>query len=401
MANSLLTPTMVTKETLRILENMLTFSKYVNREYDDRFAVSGAKIGATLTIRKPNRFTTTSNTVNLTIQDITDPSVVLTITTQAHVDSNLTTQELTLSIDEFRDRILKPKVAQLANFVDAAGTALYANVWNTVGTAGVDPSTAAVILGAGVKLDNGAVPRDGQRSYVQNPAGQAAVVDALKGLFQSSGKIADQYEDGTMGNALGFKMSMDQNIARHTNGTMGGTPLVNGASLSGSTIVIDGWTGTNTITAGTVFTIAGVNAVNPQSYVDSGVLQQFVVVTTAAAAAGGTATLSIQPAMTNSGAFQTVTALAADNAVVTVVGTASQTMAQNLAFHKDAFTLATVDLEDVSKFGAWGGREQHKGISLRVARQYRIGTDDVPCRTDILFGWKTIYPELACRVVGA
>lgn len=404
MSNTLLTPTMVTKESLRILENLLTFSKGVNREYDDRFAVAGAKIGATLTIRKPNRFTVSSGAA-LSIQDITDPSVVLTIDTQNHVDTNLTSEELTLDIDMFADRILKPKMAALANQIDYAGCSQYVNIWSAAGTAGTDPNSVAAVLGAQTRLLNQACPFDGQVSFVINPAANGALVGGLSGLFQSASKIADQYEEGNMGRALGFKFSMDQNVARHSNGPQaaagGGTVTVLGASQTGTSLITQSWSNGTTISAGTIFTIANVMAVNPQNRQSTGQLQQFVVTTAATAPAAGTVTFSIQPPIYSDGAFQTVNGTAANGAVLTLIGSASTQFAQNLAFHRDAFTLATVDLEDVSKYGAWGARMQHKGISLRVARQYRVGTDDVPCRMDVLYGWKTIYPELACRVYGA
>lgn len=404
MSNTLLTPTMVTKETLRILENLLNFSKGVNREYDDRFAVTGSKIGTTLTIRKPNRYTV-STAVALAIQDTTDPSVVLTITNQDHVDTNFTSQELTLQIDEFANRILKPKMAALANVIDYNGMAQYANVWSAAGTAGTDPNSVAAILGAQTRLMNQSCPFDGQVSFVINPAGNGALVSGLSTLFQSASSIADQYEEGNMGKALGFKFSMDQNVNRHSNGPQaavgGGTITVLGASQTGTSLVTQSWSNATTVSAGTIFTIANVMAVNPQNRQSTGQLQQFVITTAATAPAGGTVTLSIQPPIYSDGAFQTVNGTAANGAAITLLGSASTQFAQNLAFHRDAFTLATVDLIDVSRFGTWGAREVYKGISLRTARQYRIGTDDVPCRVDVLYGWKTIYPELACRVYGA
>lgn len=396
-------PTIITKEALAILENNLVMGKLVNREYDDRFATSGApKIGTTLTIRKPNRFTVSTGAA-LSIQDITEPSVVLTVATQDHVDTNFTTSELTLSIDNFSDRILKPKVAALANNIDYALMGLYKDVYNVVGTAGTTPSTAAAILGVGQRLNDEAAPFDDSRALVVNPAANASLVDGLKGLFNSVDVIKDQYESGNMGKALGFKFSMAQNIRSHTTGQRGGTPLVNGTTTSGAvTLVTDGWTASaaTRVKQGDVFTLASVNAVNPQTRVSTGVLRQFVALADGVSDGSGNMTISVSPAITSSGAYQTVDALPADNAALTFVGTLSTAYPQNLGFLKDAFTLATVDLEDVSKFGAWGNRQNYKGISLRTSRQYRIGTDDVPCRIDVLYGVKTIYPEMACRLIG-
>lgn len=408
MSNTILTPQMVTREAQRILENNLVFTKNVDRRYDDQFARDGAKIGATLTIRRPARYTTSTGAA-LAIQDFNETSTTLTINTQRHVDTNFTSQDLTLSLDDFSRRVLKPKMAALANQIDFDGMALYADCHNTVGTPGTVFGTSAVALAAGQRLNEESVPMDDERAFIISAASNAALVENLKGLFQSSDKIADQYESGNMGVALGFKFSVDQNVNTHTVGPLGGTPLVNGANqgiLTGyaatTALITDGWTAAAALrlNRGDVFTIAGVFAVNPQNRQSTGVLRQFVVTSNTSSDGAGNATITISPAIIAGGQFQNVTARPADNAAITVLGAANTLTPQNLAFHREAFTLATVDLEDVSKYGAWGSRSNYKGISLRVARQYRIGTDDVPCRIDVLYGWRTIYPELACRVAG-
>jgi len=408
MANAIITPTIYTREAQRILENNLVFTKHVDRRYEDRYAVSGAKIGATLNIRRPARYTTSSGAA-LGIQDFTESSVALVVNSQQHVDTNFTSQELTLSLDEFSRRVLKPKMAALANKIDYDGMTLYQAVHNTVGTPGTTPATAAVVLASGRKLNEEAAPMDDERAVIIDSAANASMVDALKGLFQSSDKIADQYESGNMGMALGFKWSIDQNVNVHTVGPLGGTPLINGAGQGTSSgyaattsLVTDGWTAAaaNRLKAGDVFTIANVFAVNPQSRTTTGQLRQFVVTADASSDGSGNLTAVISPAIITGGQFQNVNSVPADNAAITVLGAANTVTPQSMAFHREAFTLATVDLEDVSQYGAWGSRSVYKNISLRVARQYRIGTDDVPCRVDVLYGWKAIYPELACRIAG-
>lgn len=402
MANTILTPTAVTRESLMILENELVFAKQVNREYDDKFADVGAKIGTTLTIRKPNRFTVSSGAA-LSLQDITEPSVILTIDTQKHVDTNFTSAELTLSLDDFSNRILKPKLCALANAIDYDGTLCYRDVYNAVGTPGTTPATAAAVLAVTQRLAEEAAPMSSDRNIAINPAANAGLVDGLKGLFNASKTVGGQYDTGNMGSALGFNFSMTQNIRRHTTGPFGGTPLVNGATSSGATsLVTDGWTAAAAarVKQGDVFTIANVYAVNPQTRASTGVLRQFAVTADGSSDGSGNLTISVYPAITSSGAYQTVDALPADNAALTFVGSAGVQYPQNIGFQKDAFTLATVDLEDVTKFGAWGSRQQYKSISMRIARQFRIGTDDVPTRIDVLYGWKTIYAELACRLYG-
>lgn len=399
MANTLLTPSMITNEALRVLVNNLTFTKNVNREYNDQFAQSGAKIGSTLNIRKPPRFLGRTGS-SIGLEDVSEQQVPLVVNTQFGVDFTFSSQELTLSADDFSDRYLKPAMATIANKIDRDGLGLFSQVANTVGTPGSALSSATPILTAGATMDMEGAPRDGQRGLVLDPFAQANVVDALKGLFQSGEKIKNQYEKGVMGTALGFDFAMDQNVNAYTVGPQGGTPTVNGANQSGSSLVTNGWTAAAGVrlNVGDVFTIAGVYAVNPQSRQSTGKLRQFVVTAQASSDASGNATISISPALTPSGQFQNVTASPASGAALTVLGTAGTLSNQSLAYHKDAFTLATVDLEDVSKYGAWGARSNYEGISLRIVRQYAIGTDTVPCRIDVLYGWKAIYPELACRI---
>ncbi|SNT33723.1 P22 coat protein - gene protein 5 [Noviherbaspirillum humi] len=399
MPNTLLTPQMITNEALRVLENNLVFAKNVNREYSDQFAKSGAKIGATVNVRKPPRFVGRTGAA-IGIEDVTDTQVPLNISTQFGVDFTFSSQDLTLSADDFSNRYLKPAMAAIANKIDRDGLALALGVANTVGTPGTPISSATPFLTAGALMDLEGTPRDDQRGVVLDPFAQANLVDALKGLFQSGEKIKAQYEKGIMGQALGFDFAMDQNVNAYTVGPQGGVPLVNGANQTGSALVTNGWTAAaaTRLNVGDVFTIAGVFAVNPQSRQSTGRLRQFVVTAQAASDAGGNATLQISPAITPAGQFQNVTNSPANGAAITVLGAANTVSNQSLAYHKDAFTLATVDLEDVSQYGAWGARANYKGISIRIVRQYAIGTDTVPCRLDVLYGWKALYPELACRI---
>lgn len=404
MANTNLTISMVTKECLAVLENNLTFAKGVNREYDDQFAIGGAKIGDTVNIRKPARYVGRTG-ATMSVEDHTETSVPLQLDTQFGVDINFTSKELTLSIDEFSDRIIKPAMAVVANKIDSAGLIMaYQSTYNAVGTPGTIPTALKTYLQAGAKMDYEACPRDGNRSLVLDPTAQVEIVDALKGLFQSGEQIKSQYEKGNMGLAGGFKWSMDQNIYTHTVGPLGGTPLVNGVPAQGATtLVTDGWTAAaaNRLKKGDVFTIANVFAVNPQTRVSTGQLRQFVVTADTDSNAGGAATIPISPAIASTGAFATVTAMPADNAALTILGAANTLSPQHLAYHKNAFVLGCADLL-LPKGVDMAARISDKqlGLSARMVRQYDIVNDKFPCRFDILFGWKALYPELACRIAG-
>lgn len=407
MANSVLTPSMITREIGVILENNLVAAKHVTREYEGRFASSGGKIGTTLDLRlAPNHAVNTG--AALSIGDYTDRKVTLTVDTQAHCDTNFTSEELTLKMEDFSDRVLRTKVAKLANYVDQAILGRYWEFNNQVGTAGTTPATAAAILAVGQRLNEMGAPLDDMRAMIINPAANAALVDGLKGLFHSSSEVERQYKEGNMGLAFGFKNSMDQNVAMHTVGALGGTPLINGVPTAASpwadtmTIATDGWSAsiTGLVKKGDVFTIANVFAVNPMNKQTTKALMQFTIQADADSNGSGQATLTVSPAIVTSGPYQNVTANASDNAAITMVGTASTAYPINMGFHRDALTLACIDLEDVAQYGAWGGRRVYKNIAFRIARQFRIGTDDVPCRVDVLFGVKRKQQELGCRLIG-
>ncbi len=402
MSNSILTIDKITKEALMILENELGFTKGCNREYSTQFAKSGAKIGDTVRVRKPARYTV-RNGASLSAQDHTETSVNVQLDNQKGVDVNFTSKELTLDLDDFSKRVLQPAISQLANEVDRDGLQLYKKVSNAVGTIGNTPSTLRHYLNAKAKLDLNATPMS-DRHIVQDPLAQVEIVDALKGLFQSSEQISDQYEKGVMGIAAGFKWKMDQNVVTHTVGAHGGTPLVNGASQTGASLATDGWTNSTTgiLKEGDVFTIDDVYAVNPLTRQSTGQLMQFTVTADVdSGASTGPATIPISPAIVTSGAFQNVSAGPADNAGINVLGAASASGAVNMAFHRDAFTLATADLMlPQGVHDAAVVRDKQLGISIRMVRQYDINSDTMPCRLDILYGWEAIRPELACRVFG-
>jgi hypothetical protein len=400
MSNSLLNISMITKESLRVLKNELGFTKGVNRQYDDQFARSGAKIGSVINIRKPTRFTVSTGAA-LSLQDVADQYSALTLDTQAHVDFSFSSKELTLNIDEFSKRYVKPAVAELANYVDFTGTALYKQVYNATGTPGTTPNAFSFLTDAATKLSNFGTPVDSDRNMVLNPAASGSLADALKGLFQSQERIKEQYEKGLMGMAAGFNIKMDQNVQQFTNATFAGTPLVNGASQTGSTLVSDGWSsGATTLKEGTIFTIANVYAVNPKNRQSTGQLQQFVV-TADISDTSGAISIPISPSITLTGAYQTVNALPADNAAITVLGSTATAYPQNLAYHKDAFVLGCADLDLPGGTDmAARATDPDSGLSLRIVRAYDISNDTFPCRIDILYGWKCVYPELACRIYG-
>lgn len=401
MPNTTLSISLITNEAMFVLENNLQFFKLVNRNFDNKYGVEGAKIGTTLNVRLPPRYTVSTGQA-LSVQNFVETQVPVVLNRQLHVDVEFSSQELLLNIDDFSTRVLKPAISALANEIDRLGLQQYNTVYNIVGTPATIPSAILTYLQAKAFLDEEAAPVDDQRSIVVGPRMEITIVDALKALFHESTQIDQGYLKGRMGVAAGFTWLMDQNVPTHTVGTQGGTPLVNGAGQSGATIDLDGWTGsvTNVLRQGDVFTIAGVNAVNPQSRVSTGQLRRFVVTANQnSTAAGATADVPISPSITASGAQQTVDSTPADNAAITVVGASAAAGPQGLAFHRDAFTCAAADLplpKDVD-MGARKSDEQ-LGLSIRLIRKYDINTDQWPTRMDSLIGWATLRPELAVRI---
>ena len=400
MTQTILTPTAVTRKALMILHNKLFLAKKVDRQYDatykDSGAVTNSKFGPQLKVRLPNQYTVrTGKTID--VQDTAETSVTIDVSTQKGVDTVFSTAELTLSMDDFAERILEPGMARLAGEIENSGFALYSDIYNSVGTAGTTPSTMLVALQAGQKLDENLAPRDRKRFLAVNPAAMAGMVDGYKGLFQSSEAIKNQYETGLVTDpATGFVWGSSAVVNSHTNsaGVVTSITVNDSAIAEGATDVTVNTT-TTAYSTGTIVTFAGCYAVNPETKNRYSHLQQFVV------QSGTTATnLVIQPAIYTTGALQNVSAVPTDSGAVTVVGSADGVYPQNMAFHKSAFALVTADLEDVSKFGAWGAREEHDGISLRIARQYDINSDNIPCRIDVLYGWKTLRAALACRIPG-
>jgi hypothetical protein len=400
MANSILTIDMITRKALEILENNLVITRNVNRQYDDSFAVSGAKIGSTLRIRLPDRALVTDGAA-LQVQDDNEQFTTLTVSSQKHIGVNFTSAELTMQLDDFAERVLKPRISQLASSIDADVANSFKNVYQSVGTPGTTPSTSLVLLQAQQKLNETAAPMSPRYATV-NPAANAGLVEGMKGLFNPTSTISKQFKNGMMGEGvLGFdEVNMSQSIKQYTTGSWGTAITVTSAvSTQGSTSLAISFTGSSkTWNVGDVLTVAGVYAVNPQTRETTGSLQQFVV--TAAAAGSSTATLSVSPAMyTADQALATIDAFPAASAVVTMLGSAATAYPQNLVYHKDAITFATADLL-LPQGVDMASRAVHNGISMRVVRQYDINNDRMPCRIDVLYGYSVIRPQMAVRLWG-
>lgn len=403
--NTYLTIGMVVREALRVLVNNLAAAKQVNREYDDKFGIEGAKIGTVLNIRRPPRYLTALGQA-LQIEDATETSVPLVLNTQRHLGLAFSSQDLTLSIDDFSKRFVRPGIATLANFIDFDVLGQYVNFFNEIGTPGTIPNLALTYLQVGQRLSDMACPFE-DRVVILSTGMNAVIVDALKGLFQASDRIKEQYDKGEMGSGLGFdKWLIDQNTRVQTVGAYaGGTPVVSGAGQNGSSINTSGWPNSTAIlNQGDIIRFAGVFGVNPQNRQAYGALADWVVTQPVVSGGGGLATIPISGPSGNglitAGPFQNASASPANSAAVTVSG-ASGTgpTPRGLAFHPDAMTLGMADLVlpggvDIAERAS----SKELGASLRLIRAYDINQDRFPFRADVLYGIATLYPELGVRI---
>lgn len=390
MSNTLLTPTAVTREALRILHQKLNFVGSIDRQYDDSFAKSGAKIGDSLKIRLPNQYTVrTGKTIQA--QDTTESSVTLQVATQKGVDMNFSSAELTLSLDDFSSRIIEPAMSVLASAIEYDAMSMYKDVYQSVWNSGSALTLAHV--GAGRKiLQDSLTPMDNRTA---NLDGQQMVdlVDAGKALFNDQKEIGKQYREGYVGRALGFDFTENSLWPGHTRGAADASYVCNtstGITSGTATITISGGSGSSAV--GDVFTIVGVNKVHPETKADTGILQQFVVT------AAGTTSQAVSPTPVTSGASQNIVINSAGSGkTVTFLGTASGADNTGLLYHKEAFTFATADLI-MPKGVDMAAREVIDGVSMRLVRQYDINNDNLPCRIDVLYGYKTLRAQLACRL---
>lgn len=396
MANTILTPTAVTREAQRVLHQKLNFIGSINKQYDDSFAQDGAKIGSSLKIREPNKYTVRDG-INMASQDTNETSTTLTVSSVKGVDLNFTSQELTLSIDDFSKRIIQPAMSVLAANIEADAMNMYKDVYQQVNNQGAAGTFAKLLQGRKM-LQDSLAPGSGRTANL-NTQDNVDLVDALKGLFNPQDNVQRQFKEGFMGRTAGFDFMENTLWPSHTVGDWAGTVTTNGAGQTGATLNVKGFTAASQVLKkGDVFTIGGVFRVHPETRQSTGVLQQFTLTADATTVAGTpvTASLPISPAIVTSGALQNVNAAPADGAAITKAGTSSTAHGISMLYQEDAFTFATADLP-LPKGVDFAAREVMDGISMSLVRDFTIADRSFPCRIDVLYGYKTLRPELAAR----
>lgn len=412
MSNTTLTADIIAAEAVRILDNNCVMGDLVYRGYEEEFSknINGYTIGETISVRRPTDFTVRDG-MTASNQDVVEGKFAITVDKQKGVDFAFTSQDLTLQIKDLSERVIKPAVVQLANQIDRDLTSLYKDVWNWVGTPGNTVDSFADFAKAPERLDLGAVPQD-DRNAVMSPSDQWGMLGSQTALYMQD-VAKDAYRRGKLGMIGNIDTYSSQNVQAMTAGTRDNTtPLVKGANQTTTwastkdngtmTLLTDGWDASVTINRGEVFTISGVFAVNPVTKATLPHLQQFVVTAdvTANGTTTNTTTLTISPPIIASGAFQTVSAAPADDATITISGTASTNYNQNLVFHKNAFSLVMVPM--VKPPGAIDvSRKNYNGYSVRVIPYYDGTNDKSNWRLDVLYGVKTIDARLATRLSGS
>jgi len=392
----------ITFKSADVLSNSLGFTSKVNRNYDDRFAKTGAKIGATTNMRLPGQFTF-SNGAAIDIQSLSDRVMPLTLTKQYQRAFSVTSADLALSVDDFTERYTKPAMINMANEIDYDGLQLalqYAN--NSVGTPGTAPNSTATfqaLVAAGRrKLVENLVPMGETLYMVAPPVVNEYGYQFLTQVFNPQNVIGEQYTSGVIARAGGFDWMESQLVPQYTTGVYSSSPVTSSGGQSGSVLATSGWGAGSTLDVGAVFTIADVYAVNAQTKVSLGYLQQFTV--TAKNVAGTTHNLSISPAIVGPGSTaQNVDSLPGNNKALTIVGATATSDNMSIAFHKNAFVFGTADLAPLSN-GAVSKVVSlpELGLSCRVAMQDDIRSDSLLMRVDLLGGWAPLYPQLATKV---
>lgn len=395
----------ITPVAMDVLENMLVFTKHVNRGYDDRFRQSGGRIGDTANIRIPGYYTVRRGAV-ASPQGYNDTFAAVTLT-QTGCDVQFTSKELLLNVDDFKRNVLEPAMAPVANAIDADGTALFTQLPNAVGTPGTAPTDLSAFLNGGALLADGAVPLDDNRSAMLNQWSQASMINGMKTLYNPIKDISRQYQEGNMGElAAGFKFSMTQNCPTFTTGTAGTSTPVYSSGAGTATVTTTGWaSGGTSLKKGDIVSFAGCYAVNPISKLSTGQLKQFVL-TADVSDSSGTVALPLSPTMVTTGPLQNVTALPTGSAACYFWGKqdntySNKTSPTNCVFHRDAFVLASADLPKVGP-AELCSRIRHKklNISMRMVKYYDGRNDQELYRIDVLYGWALLRPNFAVRVQG-
>ena len=410
MANTLKFIDMVAREAQSIAHEKASFIGTTDLQYDDSFGKTGAKIGSTLRVRKPNEYTRRQGSRVMDVQDQDEATQTITVATQDGVDMRFNSAELTLDTDSpsdvaaFSKRYIEPAVAVLVSGIESDFLA-YATkaTYNVAGTAGTGITSLVAPGAARAKLNQGLAPKDKRYIQMDSPT-MGGLVNGVASYFNPSSAISEQYREGMIARTAMADFYENERVWTLTN-TDDVTADTDADALvtdGGSTIDMHTLLPVAKQTVGSVFTIAGVYACHPETKAAYRHLQQFVIT------AVGATTTTVSPSFYLTGARKNVVSSTGGTLAVTdfnaktltFVGAASTSYAQSLMYHKEAFQFVTADLplmDDAHKCT----RRVKDGLSLRVWMASDIRNDELLMRLDILYGMAALRPAWACRMIGA
>jgi len=410
MSNTLKFIDMVAREAQSIAHEKCSFIGTTDLQYDDSFGKTGAKIGSTLRVRKPNEYSRRTGSRVMDVQDQDEAVQTITVATQDGVDMRFNSAELTLDTDSpadvaaFSKRYIEPAVSVLASGIEADYLAFATKAtYNVAGTAGTAINSLVAPGAARAKLNQGLAPKD-NRSIQMDSVTMGGLVNGVAAYFNPSNAIASQYREGMIARTAMADFYENERVWTLTNSddVTGDTDAAALVTDGGSTIDMHTLVPVAKQSVGQVFTIAGVYACHPETKAAYRHLQQFTIT------AVGATTTTISPSTYLTGARKNVvtstggTLATTDfNAkAVTFIGLASTSYAQSLMYHKEAFQFVTADLplmDDAMKCS----RRVKDGLSLRVWMASDIRNDELLMRIDILYGMAALRPAWACRMIGA
>lgn len=414
MANSLLTAQWVARKALILLHAKGNMTGRTNRDFQSLLPgpIDGVMLGQVLSIRAPFRYKGRKGAA-MSAENSVQRYGQLTVGNQRGVDINFTSVERAMSLASFEKQVLQPAMAQVAALNESDVTALLNSFPTFVGTynGSVDYNT---VLIAEQYLTESLAPEDEGRTLTVNPQASRQFVTDNKALFHPSVQISDEWLEGCIADKVaGFVAFRNTKLPTHTVGTYGAAAgKVNGANqgqtgsgnayVSSQNLVTNGWVnGATTINAGDVFSIAGVNEVDPETKVSLGRLKQFVINQTVSDTAGA-ATLNISPAIITGGSYQNCDSQPATGAAITIFGdtgvnVSGKVLKQWAAWYRDAIVFANPPMLDLSQLVKFTAAETFEGYNIRFAQQWDPNSDLLPARLDTISGETLIYPELAVR----
>jgi hypothetical protein len=380
MSNAFVTAKLIAERALPLLAERTAMLPLVYRgEWDGTFA----KVGDTIQIRKPTRATAidTSGDISGAISATKDTAVEIQLSNQQGVARALTSKEMTMNVDDMERLVIAPAINAIAEKVNSDILGLYTDIPYFTGTSGSTPDALSDLANVGKVLNVNDAPQMDRALVMDFDAlAKYQALDSIVEVDKSGTNAA--LRQGLLGQIYGMTLAADGQVKTHTAG--GYTALADVTIAAGAagatTISLESAAGASTATLvkGDLLSIDG---------------YQFVVTaTTAAAVSGDIAAVSIYPALPMD--FDEFTS---DD--VTFPDVTARAHVANLGFHRDAFALAMAPLE-APMGGADSAVVSYRGLSIRVVMDYAFATDKNQIRFDVLYGVKTLFPELAVRLIG-